>query len=104
MAILVYPHTIANGQVSSHTKLNENFTAIKTQVDNKLDGENIAPDAELSIATLEVKTRAETKTLGLSATTRIKLPSNDGSHSVYFKDHDGNTVMRVKSNGEVEIL
>jgi len=94
---------IPNGTQSTHTQLNSNFTAIKTQVDDNLDGENFAASAQLTVNSLILSSKIICDKISVTELMTIKLPSNDGSHTLKFKDSLGNTVMTISSDGEVTI-
>jgi len=106
---LDYPNIIRNTQLSTHTELNNDFQAV-TGVVNKganphgnIQGDNVSENAQLTVATITISTKIITAVVDCNGTLTIKLPSADGSHSVLFKDHNGNTRLQVKSNGEVEV-
>jgi hypothetical protein len=100
MASLDYPYIISNKQKSSHTQWNENFDAISDQVNGNLDGDNFDPDAFLTVNKIKAVT-FRTQRFWPSDTMIIKLPSNDGSHHVRWRDHQGNEILKVSSDGEV---
>ena len=102
MALITLPNQIQNTKLSSHTELNENFTAIKTEVDNNLDEENWSRSADLVMATLTVD-EIVCDGINITELLTIKLPSADGSHSVTFKDYQGNIVLKISSDGEITI-
>ena len=103
MALLEYSYTIRNNQVSSAAALNSNFNAAKAIINGAVNQEHISRSAALACATLAVTDRVKTNTIDPATKLVIKLPSNDGSDSVRFKDHNGNTVLEVASDGEVTI-
>lgn len=99
---LVSLTNIINGNVATHTELNANFAALKTQIDDNLDGENWSRLAELTVVT-GVVTSMICDEIDVTELMTIKLPSNDGSNTLIFKDFQGNTVMTIASDGEVTI-
>jgi len=106
---LNYPNVIRNATKSSAAELNNNFQAITALVNKgagdhgNIQGDNLSKNAELTVGTVTVTTKIITAVIDCDGTLTIKLPSADGSHSVLFKDHNGNTRLQVKSNGEVEV-
>lgn len=104
-----YPNIIRNAQLSSHTELNNDFQEILSVVNKgtnphgNIQGDNVSGNAQLTVGTITVTTKIITAVVDCNGTLTIKLPSTDGSHSVLFKDHNGNTRLEIKSNGEVEI-
>jgi hypothetical protein len=102
MALLTYPYNIRNATVSSAAALNGNFNAIKDILNGGVGEEHISRLAALVGATVTAA-RVVTNRLDPATKLVIKLPSTDGTHSVRFKDYQGNTVLEVKSNGEVTI-
>jgi len=106
---LTYPNNIRNATKSSHTELNDDFTAI-TDIVNKaagphgnLQGDNVSPTAQLTGVTITVTTKIITAVIDANGTLTIKLADAAGAHSVKFQDHNGATRLEVKSNGEVEV-
>jgi transaldolase len=102
MALLTYPYNIRNATVSAALALNSNFTAISAIVNGGIGEEHVSRLAALVGATVTAA-RVITNTIDPATKLVIKLPSTDGSHSVRFKDYQGNTVLEVKSDGEVVI-
>lgn len=107
MGYLNYPHNIRNAMISSAAQLNENFEAI-TDLVNKgagdhgnLDGDNVAPDAQLTGAVVTATTKIIAPVVDADGCIVIKLASNDGSDSVKFKDGNGAVRLEVRSDGEV---
>jgi len=104
-----YPNIIRNAQVSSHTELNNNFQEILDVINKganphgNIQGDNMKGTAQLTVGTITISTKIITAVVDCNGTLTIKLPSADGSHSVLFKDHNGNTRLQVKSSGEVEV-
>jgi len=104
---LNYPNIIRNAQKSSHTELNNDFQAITALVNKganphgNIQGDNVAQNAQLTVGTITITTKIITACVDCNGTLTIKLPSADGSHSVLFKDHNGNTRLEVRSDGEV---
>lgn len=102
MALLTYPYNIVNATQSAAAKLNGNFTAISAIVNGGIGEEHVSRLAALVGATVTAA-RIVMNRIDPATKLVIKLPSSDGSHSVRFKDSQGNTVLEVKSNGEVTI-
>ena len=106
---LDYPNIIRNRQKSTAAELNNDFLAILAVVNKaagdhgNIQGDNIHSLAQLTVGTITVTTKMITAVIDCNGALTIKLPSTDGSHSVLFKDHNGNTRLEVKSNGEVEV-
>lgn len=100
MARVVLPHTLTNPQVVTAAELNENFDAVSDQVNGNLDGDNVSTGADIAMATMTADEIICDKWTIAEATT-IKLPSNDGSHSVIFKDSEGTEILRIYSDGGV---
>ena len=101
MAWVALPHRLVNPKVVTAAELNANFTAVSTQVNGLLDGTNVAPDADLAMATLTASEIVADE-WSLTEKLTIKLPSNDGTHSVTFKDGNGAAVLTVYSDGGVK--
>ena len=100
MAVVNLPHALTNPKVVTAAELNANFAAVSAQVNGNLDGANVAAGADLAIATMTAdEIICDVWTLAEAVT--IKLPSTDGSHSVIFKDSDGNAILTVASDGGV---
>jgi len=102
MALLTYPYNIVNATQSSAAKLNGNFNAISAIVNGGIGEEHVSRPAAL-VSAICTAARVVTNRIDPSTKLVIKLPSSDGSHSVRFKDYQGNTVLEIKSNGEVTI-
>lgn len=103
---LDYPNTIRNRQKSTAAELNNNFLAILAVVNKaaaahgNIGGDNVSTNALLTVGTITVTTKMITAVIDCNGALTIKLPSTDGSHSVLFKDHNGNTRLEVRSDGE----
>lgn len=100
--LLTYPYTIRNATVSAALALNSNFNAISAIVNGGIGEEHVSRLAALVGATVTAA-RVITNTIDPGTKLVIKLPSTDGTDSVRFKDYQGNTVLEVKSDGEVVI-
>jgi len=93
------PYTFQVGQTTDADKIMANYNTISGVVNGNLDGQNFSSSAELTVNTLN----AEIETEYWQGTEHIvvKLPSDDGTHSCYIKDNSNNTLIEVKSNGQV---
>ena len=100
MSLLTYPHIIRNPVISSHIELNDNFNAVSALVNGALGGDNFSPVADLVANNLSTGT-LNTTSLTTVGTLTIKLPSNDGTHSVTFNGYQGSPILKIKSDGKV---
>jgi len=106
---LDYPNVVRNRQKSTAAELNNNFLAILAIVNKaaeahgNIQGDNISVNALLTAGTITVTTKVITATIDCNGALVIKLPSNDGSHSVLFKDHNGATRLEVTSDSTAAV-
>ncbi len=94
---------IRNATKSDATQLNPNFVAIRDEVNGNLEAENFDTEAALTGVNVTTSSKVRSNTLDTTAKLVIKLPSNDGSHYFAFKDHLGNPILKIASDGEVTI-
>lgn len=82
--------------------LNNNFDAIAEVINGNIGGDNINSQGELTLATLSAEEQKTDRIRTLSQNV-ITLDDSAGVDFVRFKDTNNITIMKIYSDGKVEI-
>ena len=99
---LNYPDKIVNNKILRAEQLNNNFGAIEYVVNGNISGENFADEAELTLNKLTTQEQ-KVKVVKVGDTINITLPDSSGASSVRFFDKNNTTIMKIGSDGVVEL-
>ena len=99
---IVYPEKIVNNKILTAEQLNNNFGMIGYVLNGNVSGENFDEEAEITVNTITTQ-KQKIQAVKVGNVIDITFPDSDGTSYIRFYDKNNQTIMKIYSDGKVEI-